>query len=215
MPKWVTPVLVILFALTMIPFALIARVRTTKSKQPRLHVVFNMDNQQRFKSQQANTWFADGREMRQPVEGTIARGRLDFDTHYTQGLIGEAYAETFPDRVDVTHDLLSRGAQRYGIYCAPCHGLSGYGDGMVARRADRLQQGTWVPPSSFHVEPASTRPVGHIFNTITNGIRTMPSYGSQIEVEDRWAIVAYVKALQRSQHASTGDVPPDKRSQLR
>ena len=215
MPKWVTPILVILFALSLVPFAFIARARTTKSKQPRVHVVPNMDNQQRFKAQQPNTWFADGRAMRLPVEGTVARGQLDFDAHYTQGVVGEAYAETFPDRVEVTHRTVARGAQRYQIYCAPCHGLSGYGDGVVARRADRLQQGTWVPPSSFHVEPAATRSLGHIYNTISNGIRTMPSYGSQIEVEDRWAIVAYVKALQRSQHASTDDVPPDKRSQLR
>jgi mono/diheme cytochrome c family protein len=215
MPKWVTPILVILFALSLIPFALIARARTTKSTHPRIHVVPNMDNQQRFKSQQADSWFADGRAMRLPVEGTVARGRLDLDTHYTEGLVNGTYADTFPDRVEITHQLIERGAQRYGIYCAPCHGLSGQGDGIVARRADRLQQGTWVPPSSFHVEPASTRPVGHIFNTISNGIRSMPSYGSQIPVEDRWAIVAYVKALQRSQHASIDDVPPDKRSQLR
>jgi len=215
MPKWVTPILVILFALSLLPFAFIARARTTKSSQPRVHVVPNMDNQQRFESQQANTWFADGRAMRLPVEGVVARGRLDLDAHYTKGLVGEAYAEDFPDRVELTNPLIARGAQRYRIYCAPCHGLSGYGDGMVARRADRLQQGTWVPPSSFHIEPAATRPVGHLFNTVTNGIRSMPSYGSQIAVEDRWAIVAYVKALQRSQHASTDDVPPDKRSQLR
>jgi len=215
MPKWVMPVLVILFSLSLVPIAFIARARTTRSSQPRVHVVPNMDNQQRFKSQQPNNWFADGRAMRLPVEGTVARGRLDLDAHYTQGLDGEAYAETFPGRVEVTHQLVARGAQRYQIYCAPCHGLSGYGDGVVSRRADRLQQGTWVPPSSFHIEPASTRTVGHLYNTISNGIRTMPSYGSQIEVEDRWAIVAYVKALQRSQHASTDDVPPDKRSQLR
>ncbi|MHC4817647.1 MAG: c-type cytochrome, partial [Planctomycetota bacterium] len=180
MPKWVTPILVILFAVSLIPFAFIARARTTKSGQPRVHVVPNMDNQQRFESQQANAWYADGRAMRLPVEGTVARGRLDFDAHFTQGLDGEAYAETFPDRVEITHPLIERGAQRYAIYCAPCHGLSGYGDGVVARRADRLQQGTWVPPSSFHIEPASTRSVGHLYNTITNGIRTMPSYGSQI-----------------------------------
>ncbi len=78
-----------------------------------------------------------------------------------------------------------------------------------------MQQGTWVPPSSFHVEPASTRSVGHVFNTITNGIRTMPAYGRQIPAEDRWAIVAYVRALQRSQKASLDDVPVEKRSALR
>ena len=215
MPKWVTPILVMLAALSLVPLAFIARARVTRSSQPRLHVVFNMDNQQRFESQQANTWFADGRAMRLPVEGTIARGRLNLDAHYTEGLAGEAFAETFPEQVEITHRLLVRGRERFNIYCAPCHGLSGYGDGVVARRADRLQQGTWIPPSSLHVPPASTRSVGHLFNTVTNGIRSMPSYGSQIPVEDRWAVVAYVKALQRSQHASADDVPSDKRSQLR
>jgi mono/diheme cytochrome c family protein len=117
--------------------------------------------------------------------------------------------------VTVDARLLARGHERYAVFCAPCHGLSGHGDGMVARRADRLQQGTWTPPSSFHVEPVSARPVGHLFNTITNGIRTMPAYGSQVGVADRWAIVAYVRALQRSQRASIDDVPPELRSTVR
>ena len=86
---------------------------------------------------------------------------------------------------------------------------------MIARRADELQQGTWVPPSSFHDPPATTRPVGHLFNTITNGIRKMPAYGSQIRVEDRWAIVAYVRALQRSQRADLRDVAVELRASIR
>jgi mono/diheme cytochrome c family protein len=215
MPKWVTPILVMLTALALVPLALVARTRTTRSSAPRVHVVLNMDDQASYKSQQANPWFADGRAMRRPVPGTVARGGLRLDDHYERGLVGEAYATDFPQQVEIDHRTMESGQKAYGIYCAPCHGLSGYGDGMVARRADRLQQATWIPPSSFHAEPASTRPVGHIFNTITNGIRSMPAYGSQIPVADRWAIVAYVKALQRSQHAGRDDVPPDKRSQLR
>jgi len=215
MPKWVTPVLVMLAALALIPFAFVARARTTKSRAPRIHLVHNMDNQGRYESQQANPWFADRRAMRLPVDGTIARGRLRTDDHYFQGIIDETYVESFPARVTLTRERIERGRDRYAIFCSPCHGLSGYGDGMVARRADRLQQGTWIPPSSMHAEPAITRPVGHLYNTITNGIRSMPSYGSQIPVGDRWAIVAYVKALQRSQQARLEDVPPDKRSALR
>ncbi len=92
--------------------------------------------------------------------------------------------------------------------------LAGDGDGMVSRRAEALQQGSWVPPTSFHEEPALTRPVGHLFNTITRGIRNMPAYGSQIDPEDRWAIVAYVRALQRSQHARLEDVPAEPREAL-
>jgi mono/diheme cytochrome c family protein len=214
-PKWVAPVMLMIAALSLVPFAVIARVRTTKSEKPRIHLNPNMDNQVRYANQLANPWFADGRAMRPPVEGTVARGGLELDTHYFRGTVGEAYAEDFPEQVEVGHALMDRGRERYGIYCAPCHGLSGYGDGIVARRADALQQGLWIPPASFHAEPAYGRPVGHIFNTITNGIRTMPAYASQIPVEDRWAIVAYVRALQRSQHASLEDVPEDKRSQLR
>jgi hypothetical protein len=86
---------------------------------------------------------------------------------------------------------------------------------MVAKRADELQEGTWTPPTSFHTDLIRQRPSGHIFNTISNGIRNMPGYSSQIPVEDRWAIVAYVRALQRSQYATVDDVPEDIRTQLR
>ena len=151
--------------------------------------------------------------MRLPVDGTVARGQLREDDHFERGTIGDAYATTFPVSLDAP--LLDRGQERYDVYCAPCHGLSGHGDGIVARRAERLQQGTWVPPASLHVEPAYSRPVGHLYNSIANGIRTMPAYGSQIPVEDRWAIVAYIKALQRSQRAGLEDVPPDERQSLR
>jgi mono/diheme cytochrome c family protein len=101
------------------------------------------------------------------------------------------------------------------IYCSPCHGLAGYGDGMVAKRAEELQEGTWTPPSSMHSDLIRVRPAGQLFNTITNGIRNMPAYGQQISVEDRWAIVAYVRALQRSQAATVEDVPRDLRTSLR
>lgn len=100
------------------------------------------------------------------------------------------------------------------MFCAPCHGLSGYGNGPVAIRAEELEQGTWTPPASFHTELVRERPAGHIFNTISNGIRNMPAYGPQIPVEDRWAIVAYVRALQRSRDAKISDLPDGVRSDL-
>jgi mono/diheme cytochrome c family protein len=111
--------------------------------------------------------------------------------------------------------MLRRGQERYDIYCSPCHGLAGYGDGMVAMRAEGLQEGTWTPPSSIHTELVRSRAPGHLYNTITNGIRNMPAYGPQISVEDRWAIVAYVEALQRSQAATVEDVPMELRASLR
>jgi len=215
MPRFIQPALIILAVLALVPFACVARMRATRSDVPRLHLVPDMDNQASYKSQQANAWFADGRSMRPPVEGTIARGALQLDEAYDRGVEGGAYVQRFPPRVELTRAAIERGHERFDVYCAPCHGLAGYGDGIVARRADRLQQGTWVPPASLHDEPALGRPVGHLFNTIGNGIRTMPAYGAQIPVEDRWAIVAYVRALQRSQHARIEDVPADARSRLR
>jgi mono/diheme cytochrome c family protein len=213
-PRWIMPVIVTLAALALVPFACVARARVTRSPLPRLHLVPDMDNQGRYESQQENPWFADGRAMRPPVAGTVPRESIDDDA-YTKGYVGQAWITTFPERVTVDERLLARGRERYGIYCSPCHGLSGYGDGMVARRADKLQQGGFTVPSSFHTDPVPSRPVGHLFHTISHGIRTMPAYGSQIPIADRWAIVAYVRALQRSQHASIDDVPQDERGKLR
>jgi mono/diheme cytochrome c family protein len=213
MPRWVIPTLLLLASLALVPVAWIANVRVSKSSQPRVHLVPDMDNQGRFKAQQLNAWFADTRAMRLPVAGTVARGELRADDHYYRGIAENDYAAEFP--VELTAPLLERGRQRYDIYCAPCHGLAGHGDGIVSARAESLQQGTWVPPASLHVEPAYSRPVGHLFNTITNGIRTMPAYGSQVPVEDRWAIVGYIKALQRSQRAGLEDVPAEERQSLR
>ena len=129
------------------------------------------------------------------------------------GRAGEDWIEVAP--IEITSGVLERGRQRYEIFCSPCHGLAGFGDGMVAKRADELQEGTWTPPTSFHSELIRDRADGHLFNTITNGIRNMPGYGSQIPIEDRWAVVAYVRALQLSQNASIDDVPVETRAQLR
>ena len=125
-------------------------------------------------------------------------------------MVGEEWIEAIP--VPVTLQLMERGRDRFDIFCSPCHGLAGGGDGMTAKRAEELQEGTWTPPASFHTELIRGRPVGHLFNTISNGIRNMPAYGPQIPVTDRWAIVAYVRALQRSQWASVDDVPPELRA---
>ena len=115
--------------------------------------------------------------------------------------------------VTVCMDLLRRGRERFTIYCAACHGQGGYGDGMVALRAAEMQAtgantaAGWVAPTNYHTDDMRQQPVGKIYNTITNGVRTMPAYAKQISVLDRWAIVAYVKALQRSQDAKPEDIP--------
>jgi mono/diheme cytochrome c family protein len=116
------------------------------------------------------------------------------------------YLKRIPQQITVNADLLARGQERFNIYCAPCHGESGYGDGMIARRADQLALvpdavAGWVVPQNLHEERIRTRPDGHLFNTITHGIRNMPAYDKQISVVDRWAIVAYVRALQVSHNA--------------
>ncbi|MBN1490776.1 MAG: cytochrome c, partial [Phycisphaerae bacterium] len=162
--------------------------------------------------QAANPLFADGRAMRPVVAGTVARGRLDTDTHRVRGKIDDAWVDAFP--MPVTRERLERGRGRYDVFCAECHGLSGYGDGPIHRRAETLEESRWIPPTTFHDDTIRNQPVGQLFDTITNGIRTMPAYGPQIPVDDRWSIVAYMRALQRSQHASLDNVPAEEREKL-
>jgi mono/diheme cytochrome c family protein len=212
-PRWLTYSLLVAVALSFVPLALIMRARTTTSTQPRIHIIPDMDNQPKYGAQDRNPIFADRRAMRPPVAGTVARGTVLGNAGLTAGRAGEGWIEAIPLEVDT--GILQRGRERYDIFCSPCHGLAGFGDGMVAMRADELLEGTWTPPTSFHTDLIRGRAPGQLFNTISNGIRNMPAYGPQIRVEDRWAIVAYVKALQRSQNATVDDVPEDLRAQLR
>ncbi len=208
----------ILFALlgtvvvALIPPVLIVRMRTTKHSLPRIHWIQDMDNQGRFRAQHANPMFADGRAMRQPVAGTVARGELRADTHYNHGVVAQAWATTFPRQTRVTPDLLARGQERFVIYCTPCHGASGYGDGLVNQRAlavmgdpTRSKGTSWVEPKSIHDSDILAQPVGQLFNTITNGVRTMGSYESRINVHDRWAIIAYIRELQKREASASAD----------
>jgi mono/diheme cytochrome c family protein len=213
MPRWMGWSVLVLAVLALVPPVLIARARSVTSPRPRLHLIPDMDNQPKYKAQAWDPLFADRRAMRLPVAGAVARGELEAAPAYYHGEINGAWATTFPVSVDET--LLRRGQERFNIYCAPCHGLAGYGNGMVSKRAEALEEGTWVPPLSFHQDQVRQRAVGYLFHIVTYGIRTMPAYGSQIPVADRWAIVAYVRALQRSQNARLEDVPADVRESLR
>jgi mono/diheme cytochrome c family protein len=208
------PAVAVLVALSLIPFAVAARNRAARSAVPRLQIIPDMDQQPKFLAQQANPLFADRRAMRPEIPGTVARGFLGEDGRLERGKEEDgAWTEAVP--VPVTRTLLERGRERYDITCAPCHGLDGGGRGIVSVRAERLEEGTWTPPPSYHSDLIRERPAGHLYNTITNGIRSMPAYGAQIPRDDRWAVVAYVRALQRSRHATLEDVPEEMRRELR
>ena len=213
LPGWVWPILAVFTVLSFLPIALIARERATRVDRTRIQIVPDMDQQPKYKAQTANPAFADGRADRPPVAGVVAQGEGRQDDHFNRGIVAGDWADTFP--MPLTPELLKRGQERYGIYCAPCHGLAGYGDGIVQARAERLAEGTWTPPSSLHDPTVLARPVGHLFNTISNGIRNMPAYGPQIPERDRWAVVAYVRALERSQATPAADVPPEQRETMR
>lgn len=213
MPRWLLYVLVVLVVVSWLPLALILRARTVTSEKPRIHIIQDMDNQPKFKAQARNPLFADTRAMRPELEGTVAVGDVGTSGVVDTGRDGDDWVQAIP--VPLTLSLLERGRVQYDVFCSPCHGLSGYGDGMVSKRAEELQEGTWTPPSSLHTDLVRGRAAGHLYNSIANGIRNMPPYGPQIPVTDRWAIVAYVRALQRSQNATVDDVPPDLRTALR
>ena len=209
-PKGLPGIVAVLTVITLIPLALIARARESTSALPRIHVIpDDMDSQYKFKPQAMNWFFEDGRASREPPEGTVAAEDIVAEDTYFNGKSGDGWTTAFPAGVALTEATMDRGKERFGIYCAPCHGLSGHGDGMVSRHADKLMEGTWVTPSNFHDDRARALAVGDIYNTITHGVRNMPAYGPQVEVADRWAIVMYVRALQMSQNAPKSAVPAE------
>jgi mono/diheme cytochrome c family protein len=219
-PRFLIYIFIVLVLLSWIPLALIARARVKPSPVPRFHFFQDMDVQPKVQAQSFSPIFADGRGMRPRIEGTVARGELYEDSHYATGKVmadgAEQWAQGYPAEVEVTEAFIRRGKDRYDIFCATCHGHTGAGDGPIAQRADKLEAGKWgwIPPTSLHAESVVERENGHIYNTIANGIRTMPSYGGQIPVDDRWAIVAYVRALQLSRSAAIEDVPAELRDQI-
>ena len=165
----------------------------------------DMHDQPKYIPMRDSTFFSDGRSARPIVAGTVARGQLRDDPLLYTGKVNNADATTFPFAIDDT--VMARGRGRYDVYCAPCHGLTGVGDGMIVRRGYRR-------PPTFHQDRLRDSPPGHFFDVITNGFGAMPDYAAQIRAEDRWAVIAYVKALQLAQHATVADVPPDRRNEL-
>ena len=166
----------------------------------------DMQDQPKYEPLEASRFFADGQASRPVVEDTVARGQLRLDPQREAGRIGDGLADRFP--APVSRAVLDRGEERYEIYCTPCHGRAGDGLGIVAQRGFKRQ------PATFHTDRLRQAPPGHFFDVMTNGFGAMQDYRSQIPVDDRWAIVAYIRVLQLSQHAGVDDVPEAARESL-
>jgi mono/diheme cytochrome c family protein len=221
MPTAIFAFIIVSAVLALLPFALIAKARSAKSDKPHWHIIPDMDFQGKAKAQAHFDFFENSHAARGAVAGTVARGEDKLDDHYYRGLVGGEWATTFP--VELTGDqmlerAMDRGQERYRIYCAPCHGDSGGVDnlaGMVDKRAKKVPNRGWVAPANLHREDIVKQPHGQLFNTISNGRTTMPGYSAQINEFDRWTIVLYLRALQRSQRASRSDVPDEKLQDIR
>ncbi len=198
------------FIAALLAVVLLAGCRGAISEKPPVHVNMNMDNQPRFDPQEANPFFADGRAMRPPVPGTVARGMLKEDTRF---YLGRAAAGDFVPQmpVPVTRELLLRGRERYDIFCAVCHGKAGDGPGILI-----TGQYGYTPAPSYHDATVAARMAadGYVFDVISRGVRNMPGYAQQLTVADRWAVTAYIRALQLSQNATEGDIPPGVLAQI-
>ncbi len=179
---------------------LLAGCRGSESSAPPIHINPNMDHQERYDPQEANSFFADGRAMRYPVAGTVARGFLKDDVafHFGRDNSG-AFVNSTP--VAVTSQLLERGQDRYDVFCSVCHGSAGDGNGIIM-----TGNYGYVPAPTYHSDNLRAVEDGYLFEVISNGVRTMTGYAQQIPVADRWAITVYIRALQRSQHAGSVDV---------
>ena len=165
----------------------------------------DMHNQPKAIPLRESTFFKDTSSARPLVEGTVARGTLKDDEAFFTGKNGAAEVDALP--FALTAEVIDRGEQRFNIYCTPCHGLAGNADGMIVRRGYRQ-------PPSYHTDRLRSAPIGHFYDVMTNGFGAMPDYRAQIAPRDRWAIAAYVRALQLSQHAPAAEFPQEERQKL-
>jgi len=186
------------FIFYLLPFALLTLALAGGCRQ-------KMANQPRYDPLEPSDFFADGMSARPRIEGTVARGELSGNPFFDTGKVNGAVANGFP--MPVTLEVVNRGENRFNIYCSQCHGRVGDGNGMIPSRGYRR-------PPSFHTETLRNATTGHLFDVMTNGFGAMPPYGRMIPPQDRWAIVAYIKALQLSQSATVADVPVTERAKL-
>jgi mono/diheme cytochrome c family protein len=159
----------------------------------------DMQNQPKFVPQRGTSFYADGRSARPQVPDTVARNQNMEGTYFDTGLIGGKEGDGLP--IPLTIDTIERGQERYNIYCSACHSRVGNGDGMIVQRGYR-------PAGDFHTPRLRTAPLGHFFVVMTNGYGAMPDYAAQLTPQDRWAVAAYIRALQLSQNATQADLAP-------
>lgn len=164
-----------------------------------------MSVQPKYDPLEPSDFFADGMSARPRIPGTVARGELPLTGFLATGKVNGQDGDGFP--FPVTMQVMNRGQERFNIYCSECHGKLGDGNGMIPSRGYRR-------PPSYHTDTLRAAKTGHFFDVITNGFGAMPSYAPQVPVNDRWAIIAYIRALQLSEHATINDVPPNLRSSL-
>lgn len=195
------------FGLTVLAVMLIAGKRGDLSRKPPLELFPDMDRQAKLRPQDRNTFFANGFSSQLPVAGTVARGTPFADTPENTGKIPGTtnWVETVP--MPVTHEMMALGQGRYNIYCAPCHGKVGDGKGITSKYG-------MMATANLHDQRIVVMPAGEIFNTITHGKNLMGPYSGVTSAEDRWAIIAYLRALQLSHLAKLEDVPAADRERL-
>jgi mono/diheme cytochrome c family protein len=198
----------ILLALAVVATVSIFGFRGSASTKPPLEVFPDMDRQAKYKPQAPSPFFADGRADRPLPAGVVARGTLRSDPHLSMGKTADgAWAAGFPASVVIDAKLLEHGKERFSIYCQPCHGALGDGNGITK------QYGMGATPS-YHDDRLRNMAEGEIFNTITHGKGNMLSYADKLTPEDRWAVIAYVRALQRAETGTINDVPASHKSEL-
>jgi len=216
-----------LFALGVVTVLALAGFRGAKSPLPPLEIFPDMDHQPKFQPQHPAGFFADGRAARKPVEGTVPLGYIlpnrylqagakntkfdnlgfaNLNDYLHTGRVGDVYGDGIP--VEVNEALINRGEERFNINCSVCHGLTGEANGVVQKI------GSWGTVANLQDDRIRQQPDGQLFNTITHGKNTMGAYGPNVALEDRWAIVAYIRALQRSQRAQLADLPEEKQKAL-
>ena len=206
-PWWMVVGLIGVIFATWIPLYWIYRERNSYSTLPKIHFIQDMDNQPAFRAQHPSRLFSDGRATRAVVDGTVARGHLRLDDQFFRGYrtIREGaderieFVSTLPESIAVNTRTVQRGKERFNIYCVVCHGPNGDGNGIVHQRAIARKEAQWVPPTNLLTQLVRDQPAGKLFQSISDGVRNMPGYNTQISVPDRWAIVAYLRDLQASQ----------------